>query len=169
VKRCIRWGTAPALFCVLMLGLVPGVAAVGPTRATYSQSNSIDIAAGFACDFPLQYSYRYTYREVIFVNPSRTVLYLRLSAVYVNLETGYTLFERAEVTQTYHEDGRARYVGLVGQLRDIRGRLVGVSSGQFIATYPVSGPLYVKVTPHMTPDFYVRICTALGGHSAGYP
>jgi hypothetical protein len=165
VKRCIRWGTASALACLLVFGLVPGVAAVGPTRATYTQSNSYDIAAGFACDFPLRYSFNYTYREVIFVNPSRAVLYLRLSAVYVNLDTGSTLFDREQVTQTFDAHGM-RYAGLVGQLRDARGRLVGVSSGQFIATWPFN---LVKVTPHMTPDWYVRVCTALGGHSAGYP
>ena len=151
-----------------MLGLVPGVAAGGPTRATYSQSNSLDIAAGFVCDFALRYSYSYTYRVVTFANPTRSVLYLRSRAIYVNLETGYTLFEREEVTQTFDAD-RVRYAGLVGQLRDIRGRLVSVSSGQFIASYATDVPVYVKVTPHMTPDFYVRICTALGGHSAGYP
>jgi hypothetical protein len=165
MKRCIRPGTVLALACLLMLGLVPGVAAVGPTRATYSVSNTLDIAAGFACDFPLRYSYQYTYRAVTFVNPSRTVQYLRLSAVYVNLDTGSTLFDREQVTQTLDAQGM-RFAGLVGQLRDIRGRLVGVSSGQFISTWPFN---LVKVTPHMNPDWYVRVCTALGGHSAGYP
>jgi hypothetical protein len=168
MRLWIRALAGLALASLLSIGLAANASAAAPARSTQSQSVAFDIPAGFGCDFHLGVSSQTTYTTLRFPN-GRGALHLQSRSVYVNLETGYTLFGKASATEALWRDGRSRVVGLAERLRDGRGRLVAVSAGQYIASYVLGFPQYLKVTPHMTPDWYVRICTALGGHSVGYP
>ena len=153
---------------VLTALAVSPVAATPPTTETFSDSYSFELPAGEVCDFAYGESATITGWVTIFYdadgNYVRDTVHVSATIVHVNLDTGYTLTESINQTQTFTERTDTFTVaGTNWLLKDDSGRVVLAHAGYLIIWFELDD---YRATPNFGTGFNEVICPALGGNPA---
>lgn len=168
MKRLLLLALTAAVGAVLAL---PASASAEPsTHEKATVSLDVTEPAGTLCDFNYSSHVTIEFNDIFFGDPNNPTMIIDHQTQFVthiNVDTGYTLTEVDNFTNTYDLTGstqHAKTVGIVWHLRDPSGKIVVVDAGQFLIdliTFEV-----LKVTPNFGPQAAAVICPALGGHPA---